>query len=132
MPRNIYRDQPTDEEHAHLAAQEFRNIAVDLHQVLESLLEEYDDRRAQYGSDYLWNKHENQIVITLARETLTRTAHLVPCKPPTKPSTPPAHGSPTSSKPCAAPAPTGPQTSALTTKPSANFSSSSSSKSPSP
>ena len=123
MPRNIYRDHPTDFERKHLATQEFRNIAIDLHQVLKSLLEEYDDRRAQYGSDYLWNKHENPIVITLARETLTRTAHLVLCTPPTTPSAQPANGSSSTSNPSTAPNTPGPHNSASTSKPSANSSS---------
>jgi hypothetical protein len=48
--------------------------AYELRHALGLLLEEYDDRRSQYGTDYLWQKHEDQDAIRIARDTHARTA----------------------------------------------------------
>jgi hypothetical protein len=41
-----------------------------LERVLRDLLEEYDDRKAQFGDDYLWKKHEFTETVTAARAAL--------------------------------------------------------------
>lgn len=46
------------------------NSHADLVAALSDLLEEYEDRRAQWGSEYLREKHEHPEVITAARLAL--------------------------------------------------------------
>jgi hypothetical protein len=41
-------------------------------EALENLLDEYEDRRAQFGNDILWQKHEDINVIKNARLVLNR------------------------------------------------------------
>ena len=41
-----------------------------LRTALSSLLEEYEDRQAQFGDYYLWDKHEDGAVIEEARQAL--------------------------------------------------------------
>ena len=45
-------------------------LASQLAEALKELLEEYDDRAAQFGSDYLWQKHEDVTIIEFARNAL--------------------------------------------------------------
>jgi hypothetical protein len=56
--------------------------AYELRHALGRLLEEYDDRRSQYGTDDLWQKHEDQDAIRIARDTHARTATSLPHPPP--------------------------------------------------
>jgi hypothetical protein len=51
--------------------------ARELRLALQDLLAEYEDRQSQYGTDYLWQKHEDKAAIVLARDTYTKTAHLI-------------------------------------------------------
>ena len=37
-----------------------------LEDAFDTLMEEYEDRKAQFGSEYLWNKHEDRIAIQQA------------------------------------------------------------------
>ena len=39
-------------------------------EALDGLMDEYTDRKAQWGSEYLWEKHECAEVIETAREAL--------------------------------------------------------------
>ena len=41
-----------------------------LREALSGLLEEYEDRRAQFGDEYLWKKHEDEEVIKKAQQSL--------------------------------------------------------------
>jgi len=51
--------------------------AYELRHALHNLIAEYEDRQSQYGSDYIWQKHEDKDVIAIARDTYNRTAHLI-------------------------------------------------------
>lgn len=44
----------------------------DLLEAIAGLLEQYDDRKAQWGDEYLWKKHENPEPIKKARELLSK------------------------------------------------------------
>lgn len=46
---------------------------AELEAALRDLFEEYDDRAAQWGSEYLWQKHEDSDIIARARKRLTPT-----------------------------------------------------------
>ena len=41
-----------------------------LAEALDGLMDEYTDRKAQWGSEYLWEKHECAEVIETAREAI--------------------------------------------------------------
>ena len=51
---------------AHVSSGDVAEIAR-LREALKGLLEEYDDRKGQFGGDYLWKKHEQTDVIEAAR-----------------------------------------------------------------
>ena len=46
--------------------------APDLLKALESLLAEYEDRKAQWGDEYLWDKHEHKEVIESAKTAIAK------------------------------------------------------------
>jgi len=46
---------------------------AELEAALRDLFEEYDDRAAQWGSEYLWQKHEDSEVVARSRACLTPT-----------------------------------------------------------
>jgi hypothetical protein len=46
-----------------------------LERALRDLLEEYDDRKAQFGDDYLWKKHEFTETVNAARAALEEAGH---------------------------------------------------------
>jgi hypothetical protein len=50
---------------------DLENAKDDLLDSLKALLDEYLDRKAQFGSDYLWEKHECPEVIEQARMTIS-------------------------------------------------------------
>ncbi len=47
-------------------------LAPELLEALNNLLEEYEDRRSQFGSDILWKKHEDINVIKKVRSVLDK------------------------------------------------------------
>ena len=45
---------------------------AELLKALETLMNEYEDRKCQFGSDYLWEKHEDVDVISNARAAIDK------------------------------------------------------------
>jgi hypothetical protein len=55
-----------------------QTLKRELRDALSTMLDEYDDRRSQYGTDYLWQKHEDTDAISSAEKTLTKAKEVLP------------------------------------------------------
>jgi len=47
-------------------------LASTVAEALRDLVEEYEDRKAQFGGDYLWEKHEDTDTLPTAQNALKR------------------------------------------------------------
>jgi hypothetical protein len=72
-----FKDEPEDDSgvwgktrQQELANAQLMASAPRLLDALEALVAEYEDRMAQFGSDYLWQKHEDQEVLTEAKAAI--------------------------------------------------------------
>ena len=49
---------------------ELKEIGTTLAEALLDLIEEYEDRKAQFGNNYLWRKHEGENLLQTAEAAL--------------------------------------------------------------
>lgn len=57
-----------EEQRAELA--KWQTLAGQLAEVFKVFIEQYEDRKCQFGSDYLWQKHEDVDAINRANQAL--------------------------------------------------------------